>query len=518
MRLRKRIALSLLVGCAGFVSAGENSAVAAEPSIYFYPKTAWQISKPAAQRCELKNEFDNGFVMRISGSNSGRSNVDYMSIDFIQPAFGNGQSYPVEVSVPGLVNKKINAVAESARVLQVGVRGHSDVVQGMESTGAFDLAIDSNHFRFYMTGLNDAMKKFKNCTQGLSPRPALEAEPALRQASLPTPKYEQMDLRQKPGIVPVQEILPEPVSVEPKEIDLSSPPFDGPVVSTPVDVSASVRPSSSGKRDYLDRMRNNEYGGMQNSKSVSLDASVENQPSVRSHASASPDADTMLPLPGMGGSVKKVEPVKAVSPQLSSASDTKMPEPLRAKYSREKITATADFAADADRRAAANEPFSDGDFERISTRKGRKTSKRLVDGDVMPSPVSASSSGAMNEKVSDLTRRVVELERKNLSLKEELEEAYKATEEERLAISSDNWNLERATMRFNEAERQIDRLGRQLQRQKAQCSSEKRDLEAMLFDPKLTEESQLAALSRLEEENIRYKARIKALEARLGTN
>lgn len=479
--------LSLCAGVAGLsVCGGALSAQAAEPSVYFYPKAAWQISKPAAQQCVLTNEFDNGFVVRLSGSNAGKDNVDYLSIDFIQSVFQDGQAYPVRVSVPGLVSRDIESLAENSRILQIGMRGQADLVNGLESTGTFDMALDSNNFRFYMTGLSEGLKKFKSCTSGLTTRPALVSSPIAQVESpaLPEPKYEPMRLNDKPDIVEIKEILPEPAMADIQEVDMSQPPFSGPPVSEQIDLGASKRPDMNTSRPYLDKMRGNEYG--------EISASSK-------------------PLPAMDAP-ELVEAVKAVPP-APVANKNEMPEPLRASFTHEKIEAKADFTTFEDAAAVQkNEPFS-SNYERIETKKkSRRSSASVADC----SPVS--HGGAMNVKVKELSSRVQELETRNMALKEELEESYKATEGERLAISSDNWNLERATMRFNEAERQIDRLGRQLQRQKAHCAAEKQDLEAMLFDPKLTEQSQLAELSRLEEENIRYKARIKALEAQLGTH
>jgi Tfp pilus assembly protein PilN len=48
--------------------------------------------------------------------------------------------------------------------------------------------------------------------------------------------------------------------------------------------------------------------------------------------------------------------------------------------------------------------------------------------------------------------------------------------------------------------------------QRASCLTEKQELEAMLFDPKIAGESQLADLQRLRNENEALKARINVLE------
>lgn len=95
-------------------------------------------------------------------------------------------------------------------------------------------------------------------------------------------------------------------------------------------------------------------------------------------------------------------------------------------------------------------------------------------------------------------------------------------------LNTSDWNLEKATMRFQEAERQLTALGQKLQKERAQCKIEKKELEALLFDPQLTSEQQLAKLSSLEEElqrtkiemqnqKVRYEERIKILENQLNS-
>ena len=76
---------------------------------------------------------------------------------------------------------------------------------------------------------------------------------------------------------------------------------------------------------------------------------------------------------------------------------------------------------------------------------------------------------------------------------------------------------------YNEAERQIKRLGEQLQRERALRATEKKDLEAQLFDPKITDQQQQARLaeleqkldeaeSRLEQQRIRYEERLRSTQ------
>lgn len=119
----------------------------------------------------------------------------------------------------------------------------------------------------------------------------------------------------------------------------------------------------------------------------------------------------------------------------------------------------------------------------------------------------------IGRKISQLERMIQELQAENTALEDELQVSLKDTEQERMAIASDNWNLERATMRFNEAERQLKSIGQQLQRERTQCQLEKQELEAMLFDPQITDEQQLARLASLERKLQAAEAKIRQYES-----
>lgn len=121
---------------------------------------------------------------------------------------------------------------------------------------------------------------------------------------------------------------------------------------------------------------------------------------------------------------------------------------------------------------------------------------------------------------------VSKLKNENASLKNELQSALDEQRSEQLSISAENWDLERATARYNEAELQIKTLGQKLQRERTQCTMEKKELETMLFDPQVTSTQQQAKLAELEEQlmnaqkeldlqRVRYDERIKVLESQL---
>jgi hypothetical protein len=168
--------------------------------------------------------------------------------------------------------------------------------------------------------------------------------------------------------------------------------------------------------------------------------------------------------------------------------------------------------------------------ERFSTPEAKITKQTYrAEADFTGAGIETAAGGAalgINDKarLAELESLVQKLKAENVALNHELKSTVDASEEERLSIASDNWNLEQATMRFNEAERQIKRLGQELQQERAKCEAEKKDLEASLFDPQITGQEQLAKLAKLEQEltqvkqdmdaqRLRYEEQIRILSA-----
>lgn len=120
----------------------------------------------------------------------------------------------------------------------------------------------------------------------------------------------------------------------------------------------------------------------------------------------------------------------------------------------------------------------------------------------------------MRKQIVRMENTITQLKEENVALNKELKSSLRASEEERLEIASDNWNLEQATKQYNEAERQIKRLGLELQKERARHAAEKNELEALLFDPQVTSEAQLARLAQLEAELAQVKLELEKERSR----
>lgn len=104
----------------------------------------------------------------------------------------------------------------------------------------------------------------------------------------------------------------------------------------------------------------------------------------------------------------------------------------------------------------------------------------------------------------------------NAALSADLEKLRNNADQQVASATSGDWNLEQATRRYQEAQREIRRLGSLLEQQRGKCEAEKKDIEYMLFDPEIADREQISQLQSMEAELIEAKSRIRELENQYG--
>ncbi len=638
----KAFVLTLFAGAAFLVApsntlAKEDKAKATGPELYFYPAQAWNVyPSPVAQvstgakSCTISNEFNNGFHMELSGSTAG---MEMLSVNFIQPAFDEGQVYGVSLSVPGSINKQLSGQAPRSEVLTINMQGQTDLYSAMRSASVLDLSLMDNVFRFYMTGFADSMKRFDKCIGGSittipEAAPVKEAAAPVQEETLEAPapaaieevvaaKEEMVeekfaasetpakstdekviiDLTQPPAFEPGTsfEDLPKPTAqsetavsarntahnisedvyempfeaqameasvkgskdapkIEIAEVDdaaekASAPLLASSSVSSDVSGSLSKRPSPGGYKRLSERLAE-EMGSLAPPTTPSASAPGRSAPA----AAPTPIAASAITSAAAPSEVEDDIEI-AFIPDAEPAKQTDKPTPVPFAEPEVKPAPKPEPAPEKEAETAKMEEIP---LETITFNQPRPSTKKVKNhktpdmkvsharikmdtditklGDVEPStsgdePFSSSRPFAdtnMRDKVSEMEKMIRELNQENSKLEGELEGALKESEQEHASVSSENWNLERATMRYNEAERQIDRLGKQLQRERAACTQDTSKLENMLFDPEVTNSQQIARLTALEreieaakaeqeEQRSQYEARIRTLQEQLKT-
>ncbi len=535
---------SLLLGTMSVPTYASNSA---DPEIYFYPSNGWNIQQNAGS-CSIASRFNNGFVLTFDGDERW---IENMSIDFQQDVFESGKAYDVTLSVPGVREKTFKASGKSGSALHIGLRKQKDFYQALRQSSVLDMTLDDNNFRFYLTGFSQSAGNFERCMAG-----AVIENPEGKVAKNLTDRSEEknfmvnesiaMEEKTKTKTQAIVEILPEDPKPVIQEIPVQETVKLGDAVieeriidgenSTILDTDVDDLLEKPAMQDAqeIGRKRLSEQLAEQIAKNPALIEVDESAPTLQARKSLEmPPGVEDLPLvpitepetTAQENIEKAAAPVEDTPPapeKLTPVIEEKAPK----KIAKEDVVQPPSEAllepVKEDVMEVAEIPPAEAVPPQPTVIKKStppmKVHKEVTKGSADFTHLEPAAPGPdmkeMRKQVLNLQDMVDALKKENLSLNDELKSALKESEDERLSISSENWNLERATMRFNEAERQIKRMGQQLQQERAKHDAEKRELEAMLFDPQVTDAAQLARLASLEEQLLEARKELEEQRAR----
>ena len=144
--------------------------------------------------------------------------------------------------------------------------------------------------------------------------------------------------------------------------------------------------------------------------------------------------------------------------------------------------------------AAAQKPIVDDSAPVISSLKTENTSLRqqLAAAQSAKPVVQAVS----NDEIKNLQNQLEIAQAENTTLKDQLDKATTTTNIAQAGANS--FDLEQATKRYQESQREIRRLGSLVQKEQLLRKQEKEEMEAKLFDPAITDEQQRAKLDELQ--------------------
>lgn len=468
---------SVLFACTAGLFLFSSTVLANDPELYFYPEKKWSVKRinseeDAAPVCSISNQLNNGYIVELSGTSAG---FDTINIDFKQNAFEKSMKYEVQYLVPGISRALITSKATEENLITSDISGNDNFSDQIKTASVVDVSIRNNTFRLYLTGLEAKMPFYNECAKGL---------PHINTANASTiPSTTTSEARYIP---PQPKAAADGLAPPPPLRDTSGYAIKDRSAPS-MDAASKARPTPSSEPRYIEVLA--EKLRQQNSESSANEDSPSEQKNSADDTSSTKDGTKSLKA--IYNLTKNEKPFVA-----DLTRKTKEKKDLEERIASSNVTAQS--------------------LSQIEPASG-STEDTSINGNFID----------MRNKISSLERQIRTLSDKNSMLDEELSMALQDSKSEQLSVSSDNWNLERATMRFNESERQITRLGRQLHSLRSSCESEKAELENMLFDPKLTNQSQLTKLSSMEVEldkvksNLhlqqrQYEERIRILEQQLG--
>ncbi len=495
---------------------------AAEAS--FSPAKTWHvhaemtdIAGAAVQNCSVSTEFNNGFIVQLDGSHKGLQTI---SLNLRQDALIKGEAYPITLAAGNHAQVSLRGVASAKNVVTANISGQNALYDALRDNGVLDVNIEGNEFRFYMTNFAAAAGGFERCMAGGEIRAAennvsKSAKSITLQASksedpftgfttneaialeeqetraTQTAAQEPETTRPMPQRIPYEEAH-YPVAGK----SLYIPPRDGSDLSTIARVHEPVfTPSPEPASDeavIADLALGEADVPMPDPAKLSTPISTAEDLNRQQLAQIEGRVAPPVPTPAQTDmSVEEPMEAPAADIPVSEPAPTEavpVTPPTKTRFTSPEVKITRNTA-----------PRIEADFTHIEPASN--------DG-----PMPFGRDPDIGRKISQLEKMINGLEQENAALKDELDTTLSETKQEQVTISSDNWNLERATMRYTEAERQLKTLGGQLQRERIQGQKEKKELEAMLFDPSITDQAQMERLVELERKLHDAEEKLKAQE------
>lgn len=508
MLIRKWLLTTVI--CGGLLAA-TGMAQSAEAAGVLQPNSDWAVSKLAANKtggqpyCALARRYSNDLILTLARNAKDESSV---AIDFQKPALNNTQSYRVSLQ-PGFgQDRAFNVRPVSGKALVIRLGKDYAFYDALNRSGQLTVDISGESYSFNLPGFDDGQKKLGACLVNLV-EPAAGGGNAAAAPVTPLPPPAQY----RSSYLPATDTAPQ-----------------APVVSRQQDAGGDVqalREENLRLRNALERERRNyEDRYLREGQTSSMAAEMSEKVRIlemengqlRQQLAYKPvPQDMTCPAPDNTGNV-------ALESEITQLRDDnlRLKQDIAAQQARNGLLEKqiAEKAVPDEAETAVMDSLR----ARVSKLEEENKSLKMANeslkkggGDV---PVSLAQLRSVEEQL-----RLVEQDRNRLL--QQINAVNDGKGEGLLDISSDNWDLEQATRRFNEAEREIRRLARQLEESRTQCAVEKKSLEYMLFDPEVAKEEQISKLIELEdkvnnaaaifdEERAGYEEKIASLSEQAG--
>lgn len=526
---------SILLSTAVVLStAGMSSAIAA--STVLKPQGTWAVTKVEAKQpgsapyCALARRFGNGSVVTFARNANNETSV---AVDFPPGTFKQNQNYTVMLDPGSGESRSYKTQPVSERGLVIRMGRDDKFYSALEQNGKLGISVDDKTFAFNMSDLKSGTQDLSACL-GTSVEPAAGEAVVTNGNIAPPPPV--------PARVPskaekmVKDVLPDREAPAPGSL----------AVGSSSDEMQSLKEENIRLRNALERERRTYEDRMQQSDSSSNAAELTEKVQLLQSENAQLK-DKLSSSPAAKDSGKGDAKVAAANCSTDSAfnalktENTKLKSDLDAAQKQASLAPVAPVKGGDDKAVVAlkaenvqlkadldqekqkvsqleiaqrtfvdNKPLSPdrGDDALVKTLKDQLAKAQDENSKLklaaVGHPAAAATSEDMKAGVASIAKMhaleeqlsAVTADRDRLS--SQIGSMKLAETGPNAKISSDNWNLETATQRYNEAEREIQRLGSAVEAERAKCIVEKKNIEYMLFDPKIATKQQIAKLMTLE--------------------
>jgi hypothetical protein len=490
--------------CIGLSSASQASGGRGDS---FQPQGSWAISRIASKTdsgkpyCALARRFSDGVILTFARNGSQESSL---AIDFQKDVFTRGNSYQVSLDAGDGQDRPFSVKPVSTKAVVLKLGNDPDFFESLAQTKV--LKVDIMGQKYYSFDIPDLAEGQKNIGECVT---ALNGGVDASQTPSPVPS----SVAEAVTPMPNETLLPAPTKMTalPQDIIVSKPVSAMVAAKSSNGAADALQEENARLRDALSKERQayqNITVGQTADNSVVAELSEKIKLLESENGKLNQRVAVSKPVPDSADAARVKEENERLKGALAQtrAQLVDMQKIKQSDKGGDAIEAQA--AIDLRQRVAALES------ENVDL-KGKLSAAAVAAiapaaGDAKADPVEIVQA---NAKVTTLQTQLDVMKAERDRLATNLDSIKKGEEGERLKLSSDNWNLEEATRRLNEAEREVKRLGTLVQKERGTCTVEKKGLETMLFDPRVADKKQIERLVELEEKANKATAALDAQKA-----
>lgn len=510
MRIRHLLLSTVMCGSVALMSSASWAQVA--PKVVYKPQGEWAVSRMAAKGpgkdpyCTMARRFNDNVILTFARNAKDETSL---AMDFQPNTLAKGQSYYVTLDA-GANEKRafdVTPVSDKAMVIRLGQ--DAKFHDALSQSSKLNVDVAGLQFEFDVPDMAKGHENLSGCVTSVVEPAAGEAKPTkVAQADAPVARRASDNILAAP-VTGDTGGMPEPVLHMEGAAPVASAEAEGLREENLRLKNALERE----RREYEDRFMRESGSSSQVSEVMEKLKLLEKENSDLKYQLA--DARSMSPK---AGAVSPAAPatcptVSAAPADAAQGAELSM---LREENARLKSDIAAQKTAMVQLEMQADQAKSEGGKVQAETATIARLQSRIDDlvgqnsklqSDLVSANASAKTASAVGAdgSISIAQLRSVEEQLKSVEserdmLRGQIEKMGSGQEDGLLKLSGSDWNLEQATRRFNEAEREVRRLGSQLEQARSQCSAEKKEIEYMLFDPEIATEQQISKLMTLETE------------------
>lgn len=185
----------LLLGC--LLTASSHSARASFGVITpLAPTSGWLVGQMGVAQengdnlaypntplpCLAMNQFENGFIVRLSG---GGGQIAALAIDFRQAAFGQGERYPLRISIDQSYRQDFEGTAFDTGTLVVDTASDRKLYAALKAGDAMIVGLGGSVAAFSLRGMSNGLERLEACQNPSQTAQAAAVPP-------PSPSYQSL--------------------------------------------------------------------------------------------------------------------------------------------------------------------------------------------------------------------------------------------------------------------------------------------------------------------------------------